>query len=242
MVYAASNLLQNSRWGPSRGWPGSQTSSMEEDCVWCWCNALRNVQHCRRLLLEYISSGGGHCKRNLFITWSLLLILTRFFQLDPVYVLIIVFSGRVWDAITDPVVGYLTSLTKTRFGRLRPWLVVWIHTHTYTLVSLTRPLPPQRWIYCITSTPPSACWWCNTSSAAEGVVWSMRLTYTHAHPCTHTHTHHSCRMMMAALPAGVVYFLLWFVPPVFDERESYWKLIYYLLFYFAFQALLTVST
>jgi hypothetical protein len=54
----------------------------------------------------------------------------------------------------------------------------------------------------------------------------------------HTHTH---RMMMAALPAGAVYLFLWFVPPVFDERESYWKFIYYLLFYFAFQALLTVS-
>lgn len=50
-------------------------------------------------------------------------ILTHCIQLDPVYVLIIVFSGRVWDAITDPIVGYLTSLTKTRFGRLRPWLV-----------------------------------------------------------------------------------------------------------------------
>ena len=42
-------------------------------------------------------------------------------QLDPTYVLIIVFSGRVWDAITDPVVGFLCSLTKTRLGRLRPW-------------------------------------------------------------------------------------------------------------------------
>lgn len=42
-------------------------------------------------------------------------------QLDPTYVLIIVFSGRVWDAITDPVVGYLCSITRTRFGRLRPW-------------------------------------------------------------------------------------------------------------------------
>ena len=46
---------------------------------------------------------------------------------------------------------------------------------------------------------------------------------------------------MAALPAGVVYLLLWFVPPVFDNSESYWKFIYYLVFYFAFQALLTVS-
>lgn len=87
--------------------------------------------------------------------------------LDPTYVLIIVFTGRVWDAITDPVVGYLCTITKTRFGRLRPW------------------------------------------------------------------------MISAALPAGLVYTFLWFVPEPLDYEEHYVKFIYYLLFYFAFQALLT---
>ena len=59
------------------------------------------------------------------LTWIDLLILSQFtlylFQMDPTFVLIIIFSGRVWDAITDPVVGFLTSHTRTRFGRLRPW-------------------------------------------------------------------------------------------------------------------------
>ena len=51
----------------------------------------------------------------------------------------------------------------------------------------------------------------------------------------------SSRMVLAALPAGVVYIFLWFVPPSFDEEKSYVKFIYYLCMYFAFQALLTVS-
>ena len=60
-------------------------------------------------------------------------------------------------------------------------------------------------------------------------------------PASSILAHSLCRMITAALPAGVVYLFLWFVPPVFDESASYYKFIYYLLFYFAFQALLTVS-
>lgn len=31
--------------------------------------------------------------------------------------------GRIWDAISDPLVGYWTDRTTTRFGRRRPWLI-----------------------------------------------------------------------------------------------------------------------
>ena len=48
-------------------------------------------------------------------------------------------------------------------------------------------------------------------------------------------------MILAALPAGIVYSFLWFVPPSFNEEPAYAKFIYYLCMYFAFQALLTVS-
>ena len=36
--------------------------------------------------------------------------------------------GKIWDAVTDPVVGYLSDRTRSRFGRRRPWLFVgaWI--------------------------------------------------------------------------------------------------------------------
>ena len=35
--------------------------------------------------------------------------------------LIIVLLGRVWDGITDPIVGYLCGRTKTKLGQFRPW-------------------------------------------------------------------------------------------------------------------------
>lgn len=34
----------------------------------------------------------------------------------------IFFVSRLWDAVSDPVAGYLSDRTNTRFGRRRPWL------------------------------------------------------------------------------------------------------------------------
>lgn len=31
--------------------------------------------------------------------------------------------GKVWDAVTDPVVGFLSDRTSSRFGRRRPWML-----------------------------------------------------------------------------------------------------------------------
>ncbi|KAH0631148.1 hypothetical protein JD844_005300 [Phrynosoma platyrhinos] len=45
-------------------------------------------------------------------------------QLDPFYASIILFVGRAWDAITDPLVGFFISKTSwSRFGRLIPWIM-----------------------------------------------------------------------------------------------------------------------
>ncbi|XP_059585530.1 sodium-dependent lysophosphatidylcholine symporter 1 isoform X2 [Alligator mississippiensis] len=45
-------------------------------------------------------------------------------QLDPFYASIILFVGRAWDAVTDPMVGFFISKTSwTRFGRLMPWII-----------------------------------------------------------------------------------------------------------------------
>jgi glycoside/pentoside/hexuronide:cation symporter, GPH family len=35
---------------------------------------------------------------------------------------IIIMIGRIWDAVTDPVAGFLSDRTKSRWGRRRPWL------------------------------------------------------------------------------------------------------------------------
>ncbi|XP_052007298.1 sodium-dependent lysophosphatidylcholine symporter 1-A-like isoform X1 [Xyrauchen texanus] len=46
-------------------------------------------------------------------------------QLDPLNASVILFVGRVWDAVTDPTVGFLISRTPwTRHGRMLPWILV----------------------------------------------------------------------------------------------------------------------
>ncbi|XP_032084343.1 sodium-dependent lysophosphatidylcholine symporter 1 isoform X1 [Thamnophis elegans] len=45
-------------------------------------------------------------------------------QMDPFYASLILFGGRAWDAITDPLVGFFISKSSwTCFGRLMPWIV-----------------------------------------------------------------------------------------------------------------------
>ncbi|KAJ8016515.1 hypothetical protein DPEC_G00008040 [Dallia pectoralis] len=44
-------------------------------------------------------------------------------QMEAFYASLILFLGRAWDAITDPLVGYMiTRSGRTRFGKLIPWI------------------------------------------------------------------------------------------------------------------------
>lgn len=44
-------------------------------------------------------------------------------QMPPFHASIILFTGRVWDAITDPLVGFFVSKSQwNRLGRLMPWI------------------------------------------------------------------------------------------------------------------------
>jgi GPH family glycoside/pentoside/hexuronide:cation symporter len=43
--------------------------------------------------------------------------------LSPAMVAIILFVGRSWDYVNDPVVGHLSDRTRTRWGRRRPFLL-----------------------------------------------------------------------------------------------------------------------
>ncbi|XP_043946372.1 sodium-dependent lysophosphatidylcholine symporter 1-like [Protopterus annectens] len=46
-------------------------------------------------------------------------------QMEAFYASLIMLIGRVWDAFTDPTVGYLISRTKrTRCGKLKPWIIL----------------------------------------------------------------------------------------------------------------------
>lgn len=57
----------------------------------------------------------------------------------PAYMGMIVMSARLWDAVTDPLVGYLSDKTRSRFGRRRSWMLGAIVPMAISLVALWSP-------------------------------------------------------------------------------------------------------
>lgn len=55
---------------------------------------------------------------------AMVVILNLGLGMDPVLVGIIGFAPRIFDAVTDPVIGYISDKTRSRWGRRRPYIFV----------------------------------------------------------------------------------------------------------------------
>ncbi len=69
----------------------------------------------------------GDLGGNLFFTligFYLLFYLTDVVKMAPALAGTVLMVGKVWDAITDPVTGYLSDRTITKYGRRRPYMFV----------------------------------------------------------------------------------------------------------------------
>jgi GPH family glycoside/pentoside/hexuronide:cation symporter len=70
--------------------------------------------------------GVGDLGGNLFFTimgFYLLYFLTNTLGLEAALAGTALMIGKVWDAVTDPAVGYLSDITVTRMGRRRPYML-----------------------------------------------------------------------------------------------------------------------
>uniref|UniRef100_A0A674D7S2 MFSD2 lysolipid transporter A, lysophospholipid b n=1 Tax=Salmo trutta TaxID=8032 RepID=A0A674D7S2_SALTR len=93
-----------------------------------WCHILSIFLQCGRLTicnkLCYAVGGAPYQITGCALGFFLQIYLLDVAQLDPFYASIILFVGRAWDAVTDPIIGFMVSRSPwTRFGRMLPWIV-----------------------------------------------------------------------------------------------------------------------
>jgi GPH family glycoside/pentoside/hexuronide:cation symporter len=77
-------------------------------------------------LTTRLGYGVGDVAFNLFFTTAnlyLLLYYTDVLALDPGTAGLIFAGALIWDAVLDPIMGYLASRTRSRWGRYRPWIL-----------------------------------------------------------------------------------------------------------------------
>ena len=101
-------------------------------------------------VLIYASPLVGVFLANALTGIYLLKFATDVLYLAPAVVGAIFLVGRVWDAVADPIVGFLTDRTRTRMGRRRPWFLASALPLGITMVALWAPPPDLEGISLVT--------------------------------------------------------------------------------------------
>jgi oligogalacturonide transporter len=85
--------------------------------------------------------GGGSF---LIINMFFLFFLTEVVGLSPILAGIVFSFGKVWDAISDPLMGYLSDRTRSRFGRRRVFFLIGIAPIAVSFVLIWMPPPSEE--------------------------------------------------------------------------------------------------
>lgn len=67
---------------------------------------------------------GGQNMSYTFMASYLTFFFVNVFGIDPTIVATMLFIEGIWDAVNDPIMGSIVDKTRTRFGKLRPYLLV----------------------------------------------------------------------------------------------------------------------
>ena len=60
---------------------------------------------------------------------------------------LIIFSAAIFDAITDPIMGFVSDKMKTRWGRRKPWIAIGAPIFAFTFWMLLNPGPEASLLY-----------------------------------------------------------------------------------------------
>lgn len=76
-----------------------------------------------RMVLAYGAPGVGAGYMYLLLGLYVMKFSTDVLLIAPAVMGLIFSASRIWDAVSDPLVGYLSDRTRSRFGRRRVWLM-----------------------------------------------------------------------------------------------------------------------
>jgi GPH family glycoside/pentoside/hexuronide:cation symporter len=78
----------------------------------------------RTTLLRYAAPGLGFGFMTMLVNTYFMKYATDVLAIPAALMGGILLASRAWDAVADPVAGYLSDRTRTRFGRRKPWLLL----------------------------------------------------------------------------------------------------------------------
>lgn len=97
----------------------------------------------RLILIAYALPAMGAGMTRFLVLMYLMKFSTDVLMVAPAAIGFAIGASRVWDAVTDPLAGYLSDRTRHRLGRRRPWLLV--GAVALPLATLALWSPP-RWL------------------------------------------------------------------------------------------------
>ena len=93
----------------------------------------------RKTVFAYGIPGVGAGYMYLLIGLYVMKFSTDVLLISPLVMGLIFSASRVWDAVSDPLVGYLSDRTRSRFGRRRTWMAASVVPICITFVMIFAP-------------------------------------------------------------------------------------------------------
>ncbi len=95
----------------------------------------------RSVLLAYSAPGAAYMAGHIAVSVWLMKHATDVLLIAPAVMGVVLLSARLWDAVSDPMAGYWSDRTQSRFGRRRSWLALSVPLVAVTLVAVWSPPP-----------------------------------------------------------------------------------------------------